>query len=139
MPGTPGYRVSRPTNKEQYISMAEQSLYQLGIGMLLYLVKHSRPYIAYAMHECTKVLDAGTTTYAYHKMLQIIKYVLDTKGYGLRIDPTYKKISLGIQCVIQTVTMQEIVIQDEVYQDSFCMYASYLSLGDLRISNALLY
>ena len=58
--------------------------------MLLNLIKHSRPDIANAVCECTKVLD-GASTYAYCEMLQIIKYVLDTKDYGLRIDPTYKK------------------------------------------------
>ena len=89
-PGTPGYGVSRPTDDEQMISMAEQSLYRSGIGMLLYLVKHSRPDIANAVRECTKVLD-GASTYAYREMLRIIKYVLDTKDYGLRIDPIYKK------------------------------------------------
>ena len=89
-PGTPGYGVSRPTDEDQKISMTEQSLYQSGIGMLLYLVKHSRPDIANAVRKCTKVLD-GASTYAYREMLQIIKYVLDTKDYGLRIDPIYKK------------------------------------------------
>ncbi len=70
--------------------MAEQSWYQSDIGMLLYLVKHSRPDIANAVCECTKVLD-GATTHVYCEMLQIIKYVLDTKDYGLKIDPTYEK------------------------------------------------
>ncbi len=78
LPGTPGYRVSRPTNEDQKISAAEQSLYQLDIGMLLYLVKHSRPDIINAVHECTKVQ-------------QIIKYVLDTNNCRLSIDPTYEK------------------------------------------------
>ncbi len=58
--------------------------------MLLYLVKHSRPDIANAVRECTKVLD-GVTMYKYHEMLSIIKYMIDTKDFGLRIDPTYKK------------------------------------------------
>ncbi len=89
MPGTPGYGVSQPMD-EKKISMAEQSLYQSGIEILLYLVKRSRPDIANAVCKCTKVLD-GATTYAYHEMLHIIKYLLDTKDYGLRIVPTYKK------------------------------------------------
>ncbi len=89
-PGTPGYRVSRPTDGSQMISIAEQSMYQSGIGMLLYLVKHSRPDITNAVCEHTKVID-GVTMNAYHEMLCIIKYVLDTKDYRLMIDPTYKK------------------------------------------------
>ncbi len=89
MPGTPGYGVSQPMD-EKKISMAEQSLYQSGIGILLYLVKRTRPDIVNAVCKCTKVLD-GATTYAYHEMLHIIKYLLDTKDYGLRSVPTYKK------------------------------------------------
>ncbi len=59
--------------------------------MLLYLIKHSRPDIEKAVCECTKVLE-GATTYAYCEMLNIIKYLLVTKDYGLRIVPIYKKI-----------------------------------------------
>ena len=58
--------------------------------MLLYLVKHSRPDIANAVRECTKVLD-GATMYAYRGMMRIIKYVLHTSDYGLRISPIFKK------------------------------------------------
>ncbi len=82
-PGTLGYGVSRPTSDNQKISTEKQSLYRSGIGMLLYLIKYSRPDIANALHECTKVLD-GATMYAYCDMLCIIKYVLDTKDFGLR-------------------------------------------------------
>ena len=89
-PGTLGYGVSRPTSDNQKISTEKQSLYRSGIGMLLYLIKHSRPDIANAVCECTKVLD-GAMEYAYHEMLRIIKYVLDTKDYGLKIDPIYEK------------------------------------------------
>ncbi len=63
-PGTLGYGVSRPTSDNQKISTEKQSLYRSGIGMLLYLIKHSRPDIANAVRECTKVLD-GATMYAY--------------------------------------------------------------------------
>ncbi len=67
-PGTPDYRVSGPMDEKQKISMAEQSQYQSGMGMLLYLVKHSRSDIANSVRECTKVLD-GATTYAYCELL----------------------------------------------------------------------
>ncbi len=33
----------------------------------------------------------GATTYAYCELLHFIKYVLDTKDYGLRIDPLNEK------------------------------------------------
>lgn len=55
--------------------------------MLLYLVKHSRPDIANAVRELSKVLDC-TTTGSYKEMLRCIKYVLDTKSLGLKIWPS---------------------------------------------------
>ena len=56
--------------------------------MLLYLVKHSRPDIANPVRELSKVLD-GTTPAAMKEMYQVIKYVLDTQGKGLRIEPIF--------------------------------------------------
>ena len=58
-----------------------------GVGMLLWLVKHSWPDIANCVRELSKVLD-GTTEAAYKKMLRVIKYVPDTKNLGLKIKPT---------------------------------------------------
>ena len=57
--------------------------------MLLYLVKHSRPDIGNCVRELSKVLD-GTTDCAFDEMLRTIKYGLDTKKLGLRIEPDNK-------------------------------------------------
>lgn len=54
--------------------------------MLLYLIKHSRPDLANAIRELTKVLD-GATPGHYKAMLRVIKYVFDTEKYGLRLKP----------------------------------------------------
>ena len=58
--------------------------------MLLYLVKHSRPDIANAVRELSKVLDCSNNG-AYKEMLRCIKYVLDTKSLGLKIWPKGNK------------------------------------------------
>jgi hypothetical protein len=58
--------------------------------MLLYLVKHSRPDIANAVRQLSKVLD-GSTEASYKEMLRVIKYVLDTKTLGLKFEPTMTK------------------------------------------------
>ena len=55
--------------------------------MLLYLLKHSRPDIGNAVRELTKVLDKPTPA-AFKEMKRVIKFVLDTANYGLRIEPT---------------------------------------------------
>ena len=58
----------------------------MGVGKLLYLVKHTRPDIANAVRELSKVLDCATPA-AYKEMKRVIKYVLETKHYGLKIFP----------------------------------------------------
>jgi len=42
-PSTPGFHVVRNIPNAVYITDKEQKLYRSGVGMLLYLVKHSRP------------------------------------------------------------------------------------------------
>ena len=54
--------------------------------MLLFLVKHSQPDIANCTRELSKVLD-GANEGAYKELMQSIKFVMDTKNYGLRIEP----------------------------------------------------
>ena len=48
-PGTPGCGVTCPTSDGEKINGEKQALYRSGLGMLLYLVKHSRPDIANAV------------------------------------------------------------------------------------------
>jgi len=42
-PSTPGFHVVRNIPNAVYITDKEQKLYRIRVGMLLYLVKHSRP------------------------------------------------------------------------------------------------
>lgn len=89
-PGTPGLNMIRNTDDKLALSKEKQSLYRSGVGMLLYLVKYSRPDIANAVRELSKVLD-GSTEASFKEMLRVIKYILDTKDMGLRIEPTLTK------------------------------------------------
>ena len=86
-PGTPQLNMVRNTDETQAISVKEQSLYRSGVGMLLWLVKHSRPDIANPVRELSKCLD-GATSASYREMLRVIKYVLDTRDMGLKMIPT---------------------------------------------------
>ena len=86
-PGTPGQGLIKAQTDEDKVSVEQQSRYRTGVGMLLYLIKHSRPDISNAVRELTKCLD-GATPGAYKEMLRLIKYVLDTKNRGLKIAPT---------------------------------------------------
>ena len=85
-PGTPSFRIIRLSELVKYISKEEQSKYQTGVGMLLFLVKHTRPDMANYTRELSKVLDKATVS-AYKEMTRIIKFVLNTADYGLRFEP----------------------------------------------------
>jgi Reverse transcriptase (RNA-dependent DNA polymerase) len=88
-PGTPGQGLIRAKVEEDKVEQEQQSRYRTGVGMLLYLIKHSRPDICNGVRELTKCLD-GATQVAYKEMLRIIKYVLDSKNRGLRVAPLLK-------------------------------------------------
>jgi hypothetical protein len=83
-PGTPGTGILR--NVESRLTAEKHKQYRSGVGMLLYLVKHSRPDLANAVRELTKALDAPSEA-AYKEMLRVIKFVMQTKDTALRIKP----------------------------------------------------
>jgi Reverse transcriptase (RNA-dependent DNA polymerase) len=85
-PGTPHIGMIRPTDKDQIVDEEDHKRYQTGVGMLLYLVKHTRPDIANAVRELTKLND-GPTASAMKELNRVIKYVLDTEDLGLKISP----------------------------------------------------
>jgi len=86
-PGTPGYGVLRPEKDDpMQVSKEEHTIYRSGVGMLLYLVKHTRPDIANITRELSKVMDKPTKA-AMKELHRAIKFVLDTADYGLKIEP----------------------------------------------------
>ena len=84
-PGTPSLKVVRP-QAEDRISEEEQAIYRSGTGMLLYLIKHSRPDIGNPTRELSKAMDGASKAHL-KEMLRVIKFVLDTEGYGLKFKP----------------------------------------------------
>ena len=89
-PAIPRTVIIRPTAEETKLSTEEQTKFRSGVGMLLYLVKHSRPDIANAVRELSKVADGATEAH-WKALLRVIKYVLSTENYGLKIKPTLKE------------------------------------------------
>jgi hypothetical protein len=93
-PGTPGNGVFRPQERAKgntKVLTEDQEMYQSGVGMLLYLVKHLRPNIANVnvVRELSKVMD-GATPATLKELKRVMKIVLDTRTFGLKIKP--KKI-----------------------------------------------
>ena len=85
MPAGTGDHVKRPDEDEPTVDKEEQKLYRSGVGLLLYLVKFSRPDISNAVRELSKVMDRAAPAHV-KKLKRIIKYVLDTKKRVLNFD-----------------------------------------------------
>jgi hypothetical protein len=54
--------------------------------MLLFLIKYSRPDLANVVQELSKCMDAASHA-AYKEMLRVMKFVVDTKQYCLKMQP----------------------------------------------------
>ena len=91
-PGTPGGSILR--NPVSTVDAEKQKIYRSGVGMLLYLVKHSRPDIANAVRELSKALD-GTSPAAYKELMRVLKFVMDTKRLSLKLQPKFDKSETG--------------------------------------------
>ena len=72
----PRTNIQRPEAGDILISPEDQTKFRSGVGMLLYLVKHSRPDIANSVPELSKVADGATIDH-WNKLLRNIKFVLD--------------------------------------------------------------
>ena len=84
--------------KEGLITGNEQTRYQSGVGMLLFLVKYSRPDITNAVRELSKVNDGATKNHM-RMLLRVMKYVLMSRNkalhYKLRPGCSEKRILTG--------------------------------------------
>ena len=85
-PGTPGFHVVRAKPDDAVIDPSRQSKFRTGVGMLLFLVKHSRPDIANATRELAKCMDKALEA-GWKELLRVIKFVIDTKAKGLKMFP----------------------------------------------------
>jgi hypothetical protein len=88
-PAAPKTLIMRPKEGFPLISPADQLKYRSAVGMLLYLVKHSRPDISNSVRELSKVADGATEAH-WKAMARLVKYVVDTEEIGLRIKPRKK-------------------------------------------------
>ena len=86
-PKTPGTPLKHILSKEEVVLEKDKhKLCRSGVGMLLYLTKHSRPNIANAVQELSKALESPGPR-AWKEMIRIMKYVFKTKNYALVMLP----------------------------------------------------
>jgi hypothetical protein len=88
-PAAPKTTILRPQPGDTLIDAEQQKLYRSGIGMLLYLVKHSRPDISNAIRELSKVGDGATMAH-WNQLLRAVKYTITTKNKALKLSPKLK-------------------------------------------------
>jgi hypothetical protein len=67
-PGTPRFKVQRPTEDMDVLEPEYQKKYCSGVGILLCLTKYSRPDICNVVRELSKCMDS-TTWETYQEML----------------------------------------------------------------------
>ena len=89
-PANPLHGIIRPKKEDQLISSEYQKLFRSGVGMLMWLVKHSRPDMNNATRELSKVADGATEAH-WKNLLRAINYVINTEEMGLKIKPTKDK------------------------------------------------
>lgn len=59
-PAIPGEIVMKTTKENEIVDKESHRLFRSGVGMLLYLIKYSRPDISNSVREIAKVMDGPT-------------------------------------------------------------------------------
>ena len=96
MPSTPNFKLTRVKEGEAVLTTIEQTMYRCGVGILLYLVKHTRPDLANAIRELSKAMDIANYLH-WKELLRVVVYALKTKQKGLVLKPNNKaKLNLKI-------------------------------------------
>jgi hypothetical protein len=85
-PGTPRFKIQRSTDDLEVINDDLQRKYRSGVGMLLYFTKYSRPDISNIVRELSKCMNAASWG-SYQELLRAIKFIDDTKSFGLKVMP----------------------------------------------------
>jgi hypothetical protein len=82
-PGTLCCKIVRPSDLIDRIDSKWQARYRSGVGMMLFLIKNSRPDSINVVLELHKCMD-GASIADYKVMLRGMKFDLDTNPYCLR-------------------------------------------------------
>ena len=85
-PAAPGMGIVKADKDDAEMSNEGKTHYRSGVGMLLFLVKHTRLDLANATRELSKVMNKPTLN-AMKELKRALKYVLDTRDLGLKLNP----------------------------------------------------
>ena len=96
IPASGGYKISKPETEEEKLTEEEQTKYRSGVGLLLYLLKHSRPDLSNCVRELTKTMSGANPAH-YKAILQVIKFMEQTKHHGLLLQPKTDEIEWRVK------------------------------------------
>jgi hypothetical protein len=68
----------------------------MGVGMFLYIVKHSRPDISKSVRKLSKVAD-GAIEGHFRALLRTIKYVMITEDHGLHLNQQFNNNGFNLE------------------------------------------
>jgi hypothetical protein len=97
--------IMRPKDGDPLISPEQQKQFRMGVGMLLYLVKHSRPEISNSVRELSNVADGATEAH-FKPLLRTIKYVLGTEDHGLLLQPSFNNDGFYLDLIVNMPEIQ---------------------------------
>ena len=119
--GMPNLLNVRPRNDVEKTYMEGSKLFWSRMGMLLYIVKHSRPDIAYAVRELSKVIDSANKA-AILEMHHVLNMCWTPKIFDWRSKQMEKRMNCGISLFSVTVIIQRIQIPEKVWVIFFCIF-----------------
>ena len=74
-------------------------MYCSGVGILLYLVKHTRPDLANVTRDLSKVMDRATEGH-WKELRRVITYTMSTQQKGLLLKPTKNLHNLNLHILV---------------------------------------
>ena len=84
-PGAPGRQIFiAQEGDNDILNDEEQTRYRSIVGMILFLVKHSRPDLANAVRELSKGMTQATKR-SMKELMRTVKYIMETKKFKLKM------------------------------------------------------
>ena len=98
-PSMPNFRLMQVKEGEAVLSPQEQTLYRCGVGILLYLVKQTRPDLANATRELSRAMDVANYIH-WKELLRVIKYTLKSQEKGIVLRPERNQENISLKLVV---------------------------------------
>ena len=98
-PSTSVFKLIRVKEGKVVLSPKKQKLYHCGVGILLYLVKHTRPDFANTTCKFWKAMDVANYLH-YKELLRVITFALQTQEKGIVLKPDLKTVRLNLKIYV---------------------------------------